>query len=117
MLVYIWTLCAAGIGMEVWFHAARGTLPWIKYVSLVLYVAMGWSAAFPPLFRDIRAAMEPQALRLLVGGGLAYTLGVPIFVRGRNLDHAIWHLFVLAGSAMHFASLTQTISATLRGTI
>ena len=61
--------------------------------------------------------MEPAAFRLLVGGGLAYTLGVPVFVRNRNLDHVVWHGFVLAGSALHYAALWTQLTATLRGTL
>jgi len=42
---------------------------------------------------------------LVLAGGAVYTAGVPLFVRNRNLDHAVWHLFVLAGSALHFACI------------
>ena len=90
---------------------------WIKYTSLALYVAMGWMAAFPPLLADMRAALTPAAFRLLVAGGLAYTLGVPAFVRNRHLDHVVWHLFVMAGSACHFGALHITLAEALRGTI
>jgi hemolysin III len=39
---------------------------------------------------------------LLFGGGLAYTLGVVFYAwRGFKYHHAIWHVFVLAGSALH----------------
>jgi hemolysin III len=40
---------------------------------------------------------------LLLGGGIAYSVGV-IFYAWRRLpySHAIWHGFVLAGSALHF---------------
>ena len=117
VLVYIWTLCALGVGMEIIWHKARAVEPWIKFASLTLYVMMGWSAAWPPLFRDLRAAMEPLAFKLLWGGGLAYTLGVPWFVRNRGLDHAVWHLFVLLGSSMHFASLWMAVTSSLRGTL
>ena len=113
----MWLMCAFGCAIELWYHSARGALSWIKYVSLVLYFCMGWAAALPPVFRDLRAAMQPKALRLLVGGGLAYTLGIPAFVRNKNLDHVIWHLFVLAGSVLHYLSLRHVIDASLAGSI
>ena len=117
VLAYIWTLAAIGSAMEVMYHHARRDKRWLKIASLVLYVAMGWSAAWPPLLRDMRAAMDPDAFKLLLGGGLAYTLGVPVFVRNRGLDHALWHLFVLAGSGLHFAALWRTVEGALRGTL
>ncbi len=117
-LVYIWTLAVAGVVAEVVFHRHREqSRDWLKFASLLLYVMMGWSVMFPPLLRDITRAMEPRAFRLLVAGGLAYTLGIPTFVRNRNLDHALWHGFVLAGSAFHYASLLLVVQAALRGTL
>jgi hemolysin III len=44
-------------------------------------------------------------IHLLILGGVAYTAGVPFFVRDNNLDHAIWHLFVLSGSVMHWLAV------------
>lgn len=44
-------------------------------------------------------------MNLMILGGLGYTLGVPFFVRNNNLDHAIWHLFVLAGSICHWCGI------------
>ena len=113
----VWGLCASGILMELLYHGARGSLPWIKYTSLCLYADMGWCAAFPPLFRDMRAAMSPKAMRFLVGGGLMYTLGIPAFVRNKHLDHVIWHAFVLAGSIMHYLSLYLCVEAAMVGTL
>ncbi len=66
-----------------------------------IYLAMGWAVVF---------AVEPMlervgtgGLALLAAGGLTYTAGV-IFYKWRRLpyNHAIWHGFVLAGSALHF---------------
>lgn len=51
------------------------------------------------------ATLPPLGLFLLVGGGFLYTAGVPFFRMGnrRLLWHALWHVFVLAASAMHYA--------------
>ena len=69
------------------------------------------------LFRDMRAAMSPRALRLLVGGGLTYTLGIPAFVRNKHLDHVIWHAFVLGGSALQYLSLYLCVEDAMVGTL
>lgn len=66
-----------------------------------LYLVMGWSVliAIVPLVR----ALPPAGLALLVAGGLSYTLGVVFYALKRlPFNHAIWHLFVLGGSVLHF---------------
>jgi hemolysin III len=51
-------------------------------------------------------AMPLPGVILLAAGGLAYTLGVIFYVWHRlPYHHAIWHLFVLAGSALHFFAI------------
>ena len=58
------------------------------------------SIAGEPLVRSV----HPEGLVLLLLGGLAYTAGV-IFYAWRRLPyhHAVWHVFVMAGSACHFS--------------
>lgn len=68
---------------------------------MFLYIIMGWSvvAAFMPVIKSVNAA----GLALLVGGGLAYTGGVFFYkMKKPRYMHAVWHLFVLAGSVLHF---------------
>lgn len=70
-------------------------------VMVGLYLVMGWSiiAAFAPL----REALPSTGLGLLVAGGLSYSLGVVFYAWKRiPFNHAIWHLFVLTGSVLHF---------------
>lgn len=73
---------------------------WHK-LSLVLYLLMGWSVVFAlqPLFQLVSWG----GLLLLVGGGILYSVGV-LFYRAEKprFMHTIWHLFVLAGSALHY---------------
>ncbi len=97
-----WTL----LGI-VWFLTVAGVL--IKAVlksdhaaawSTALYLVMGWLVvlAAGPVVR----ALPVPALAWLVAGGLCYTFGVIFFAWQRlRYQHAIWHLFVLAGSACH----------------
>lgn len=70
-------------------------------LSLVLYVLMGWMIviAIQPLLEN----MESGGLWLLLAGGLSYTVGVIFYVwDGLPFNHAIWHLFVLGGSILHY---------------
>ena len=69
--------------------------------ELALYLAMGWIivVAVKPMF----AAMPLGGMVWLAAGGLCYTGGVAFYVwHSLPYHHAIWHLFVLAGSAFHF---------------
>jgi len=70
-------------------------------VSVVLYVAMGWVVVVAT--KPLLSAVAPAGLLLLLLGGLAYTGGVIFYgLRRMPYHHAVWHLFVLAGSVLHF---------------
>ena len=75
-----------------------------QYVRLVLYITMGWAAVVA--IKPLAASVPLNALMLIVAGGLAYTVGI-IFYLWRRLPyhHAIWHLFVLAGSSLHYLAV------------
>ena len=72
-----------------------------KAFSIALYLGMGWSIllALKPLVHSV----ERGGIALLVAGGLTYTAGI-VFYLWRRLPyhHAVWHLFVLAGSICHY---------------
>ncbi len=72
-----------------------------KILSMILYVGMGWLVVLA--FRPLVAAMAPGGVILLVAGGVAYTLGL-VFYGWRRLPyhHMVWHLFVMAGSILHY---------------
>ncbi len=77
---------------------------WSK-VSVVLYLIMGWIIVFS--FKQFIAALPQESLAtslgLLVGGGIAYSLGVIFFALGKyKYMHYIWHLFVLAGTVLQY---------------
>ena len=70
-------------------------------LSLALYVAMGWVVVVA--VKPLLSALPTGGLVLLLLGGLAYTGGIAFYVWKRlPYGHAIWHLFVLAGTAFHF---------------
>jgi hemolysin III len=55
--------------------------------------------------------LPPGFVAWLVAGGLFYTLGVIFYSRKRmRYHHAIWHLFVLAGSLCHFVGLLRYVA-------
>ena len=69
-------------------------------VSLFLYVAMGWGVVF--VFGDVVSALPPSGFWLLLGGGLCYTGGIIFYKWKVRYMHSVWHLFVLAGSILHY---------------
>lgn len=74
-----------------------------KYVftSTLLYVLMGWLVVIG--WNQIVVNLPPSAIFLFVAGGIFYTFGAIFYVwRGFKYHHAIWHLFVIAGSTAHF---------------
>lgn len=95
MFSVIWTLAIVGIAARLLLRGRRHGL------IITFYLAMGWATVFAigPLMQSLGSGGG----RLFVAGGLAYTVGV-IFYAFRRFPygHAIWHLFVLAGSAFHF---------------
>ena len=95
----------------VWGLALVGMLQELKprsearVLSLVIYALMGWIVlvAVQPLL----AALGPDGFALLACGGALYTLGVVFFVLDTRVrhGHGIWHLFVIAGSLLHFIAI------------
>jgi hemolysin III len=70
-------------------------------ISVALYVVMGW--AIVVAVKPLLLAVAPAGMTLLLAGGLAYTSGIAFYVWHKlPYHHAIWHLFVLAGSTFHF---------------
>jgi hemolysin III len=99
----VWGLASLGILFKLVF-ATR-----FQILSTLAYIAMGWLVVFAagPLISALPAA----TIALLVAGGLAYTLGT-LFYHNRRIpySHAIWHLFVLAGSVLHFLAVASQVA-------
>ncbi|WNS44753.1 hemolysin III family protein [Paenibacillus sp. MMS20-IR301] len=71
------------------------------FMSTIFYIAMGWMIVIA--WGPLTEAVASGGILLLVLGGVTYTLGTVFYVwRGFPYHHAIWHLFVLAGTILHF---------------
>ena len=94
----VWTLALAGVAGKL-FLPGLGRGFWVA-----LYLALGWVAlaALAPMLSGV----SPVALILLLAGGLIYSAGVIVFLR-RTLPYrrAIWHGFVVAAAATHWAAI------------
>ncbi|CAH0347265.1 hemolysin III family protein [Bacillus sp. CECT 9360] len=95
LLGIVWGVALVGVVFKAFFVKK------FLYLSTVLYIAMGWLivVAWNPMAATIPAA----GMQLLMVGGLLYTLGAVFYVwRGFPFHHAVWHLFVIGGTAAHF---------------
>ncbi|WP_220719944.1 PAQR family membrane homeostasis protein TrhA [Agarivorans litoreus] len=97
-MIVIWTLAAFGVG----FKLLTGTR--FPKVSLSTYLAMGWLslALAYPMYQHIAG----EGLWLLAAGGVLFSVGALFYVaKHKPYTHAIWHVFVVAGCACHFATV------------
>lgn len=95
----------------VWGLALIGMLQEIKprsearVMSIVIYAVMGWIVlvAVKPLL----AALGTAGFAWLATGGVLYTVGIIFFAFDKRFRHwhGIWHLFVIAGSLLHFVAI------------
>jgi len=94
----VWSIAIAGMALELFARKRH------KRLSVSLYLGLGWLVliAVKPMLQSV----EVDGLLLLLTGGLFYSFGVIFYVwKSLTYHHAIWHLFVLAGSAAHFVSV------------
>lgn len=98
-MIVVWGIALVGI-------ALKWSLELPEWLSLTLYVLMGWIAV--ALLPVLVSALPRAAFVALVIGGVLYTMGVPFFATRRTRaylrgwgPHEVWHVFVLGGSAAH----------------
>ena len=91
-----WGLALAGIILKQFFVYR------FKALSLIVYIGMGWVAIF--FFKPLYAQIGMPGILTLLAGGLAYTIGTYFYKNNKiPYNHAIWHVFVIAGSVAMFA--------------
>jgi len=91
----VWSLSVFGILWKL-FHVER-----FQIVSTLVYIAMGWSVLIA--VKPVIVAIPLSGILWLLAGGLFYTVGVVFFALKRvPYNHAIWHVFVMAGSICHY---------------
>jgi hemolysin III len=81
-----------------------------RILSIVIYAVMGWIVlvAVKPLL----ASLGTAGFTWLAAGGVFYTVGIIFFAFDSRFRHwhGIWHLFVIAGSLMHFVAVFFYVS-------
>jgi len=102
LLGLVWTIALFGVAWKL-VHVERFVI-----VSTIIYLAMGWLVviAVRPLVRTVPFG----GIMWLLAGGLAYSLGIIFFGSTRlRFNHAMWHLFVLAGSVCHYVAVIRYV--------
>lgn len=101
LLIIVWALALAGIvtKLTIGFRYPR--------LSVALYLVMGWLMVVG--IQPLMANVSREGILWLLAGGLCYTGGVAFYVTDARIrfGHALWHVFVLAGSVCHFVAVLQ----------
>ena len=98
VLMVIWTLAFLGILMTL------SKSKKFKSLRIQLCVVMGWLVLLAS--NQMVSALPWNAILWLLAGGVFYSLGIIAYLlKSLHLNHALWHLFVMAGSASHFISI------------
>ncbi len=91
----VWGLAIGGTIFKIFFVKK------FLFISTILYIVMGWLIVFT--WGPLTEKIAPNGITLLVIGGILYTVGAIFYMwRWFKFHHALWHLFVLAGTILHF---------------
>ena len=97
-----WGLALLGVVLKFFFTGRFRTL------STIMYVLMGWLIVFA--IKPLMENLPLDGLYWILAGGISYTLGAVIYsIRKVKFNHAIFHLFVLAGTFCHFMAIYQYV--------
>lgn len=94
----VWGMAVVGVVLKFWY-AGR-----FRVVSTVVYLVMGWLVVVA--LKPLLATLPSGGMAWLVAGGLAYSFGTIFYLwRSLRYHHAMWHGFVLVGSACHWVAV------------
>ena len=81
-----------------------------RKISTALYIFMGWGGLF--FWQPLHDILPEGTITGMIAGGIAYTGGVAFYAAKRiSFFHVTWHIFVLAGSTIHFLTIWQFLAA------
>lgn len=98
LCIAVWSIALAGIILQ------PVLMKRAEWLNCLLYLLLGWCVVL--VFEPLMAALPSAGIWLLAAGGVVYSLGVIFYLWERiPYNHAIWHLFVLGGTALQFFSV------------
>jgi hemolysin III len=102
LFAVIWGLAFAGIVFKFWF------VDLFQHISTAVYLAMGWLVVIAA--KPVLAQVPAVTVLWIAAGGILYSSGVVFYVWKRlPYSHAVWHVFVLAGSACHYIAVFRCV--------
>lgn len=101
IMVGVWSIAVFGVIFKI---VTAGKFDRFKALSLITYIAMGWIAVLT--IKPIVNMTSISFFMWILGGGIVYSLGT-IFYSKKTIpfNHAIWHVFVLGGTVLHFVGI------------
>lgn len=98
-----WGMAFIGIILKI-FYTGK-----FKTISTLIYAVMGWIIVFK--IEILKNSLPIPAYWLLISGGIAYTVGIIFYMLDSRVKYAhfIWHLFVMAGSILHFILMVMYV--------
>ena len=94
LLAVLWISAFVGVIFKTFFTGR------FEFLAVTTFIAMGGSAVL--VMGQIKDALDPVGLMLLIVGGAAYIVGVVFYsIKAISFNHAIWHIFVLIGALTH----------------
>ena len=96
LFLLIWSIAILGIVLN------AVNLKKFKLISIIGYLILGWIIIF--CYNPLKEAVPFSGILLLIAGGVVYTIGALLYAVGKKIKyfHPIFHIFVLAGSILHF---------------
>ncbi|MBT3981739.1 MAG: hemolysin III family protein [Bacteriovoracaceae bacterium] len=100
-LAFVWMLASLGVMYKL-FSKSKNI-----FISVGTYLGLGYSCfAVKDTLLD---NLSPESFQWLLYGGICYTIGVLFYIQKKMpFHHALWHIFVLGGTTMHYFSLRMS---------
>lgn len=107
LFAFVWAIAVFGIVFQRWL------LQKSDWLNCGLYLLMGWSVL--PCIKPLVENLPSGGLWLLAAGGVTYSVGVVFYIwQSLKFSHAIWHVFVLAGSVLQYLAVLLYVIPVLR---
>lgn len=102
ILSAIWIIAIVGVVLK------AVCMEKLSKLSTYLYILMGWAIIID--IKHVILSVDISTMILLVLGGVSYTVGTIFFAKDSlKYNHAIWHLFVMAGSVFQFFAIMKIV--------
>ena len=102
VIIIVWGIAIIGVVLKLFFTGKFDRL------STLLYLFMGWFVVL--YWPDLNESLSTESINLLILGGIFYSIGAVLYAIPKlPFNHAIFHIFVLAGSLTHFYAIYKTI--------